>query len=311
MFISGIGIDPTGAIYLPDSLDATYKSEDGGQTWIRISERLSGADGLYGFPGLVIAPSDPRTIYVAGGSYGPYRSQDAGRSWESMRPSFYCAVSSVAVHPHAARTVYAGGFCGLLRSEDGGATWTQLLDHYSAQVLVNPADPNIIYAGTARDGIWRSRDAGDSWAQIGDQLAVQQLIMDPRDPAYDALIARHGTSVSWSGNGGMTWQSLGGPRLPPSAYTLHGVAALNGQLFAGTRGRGIWRAPLPPLPWLRVASPTQVYSVTDDPLWIAQPGESYRIRREEAGWALAVREDSGPEWSVWIPLDARVQQVMN
>jgi photosystem II stability/assembly factor-like uncharacterized protein len=311
MFIAGIGIDPTGAIYLPDSYGGTYKSDDGGETWIRISERLQGADGLSGYPGLVIAPSDPQTIYVAGSSYGPYRSEDAGRTWESVRPPLDCGVSSVAVHPRTARTVYAGGLCGLLRSEDGGATWTQLMDRQYVQVLVNPVDPAIIYAGTGREGIWRSRDAGETWAQIGDQLAVQQLIFDPRDPAYDAIIARQGTSVSWSGDGGTTWHALGGPRFAGPHTRLYAVAALNGHLLTATQGGGIWRVALPPLPWLRVESPTQVYSVTDDPLWIAQPGESYRIRRREGDWVLAVREDSGPYWSVWISLDARVRQTLS
>jgi photosystem II stability/assembly factor-like uncharacterized protein len=312
IFIAGIGIDPTGAIYLPDSLSATYRSDDGGETWVPISERLMGASGGYGGSGLVVAPSEPQVIYVAGGANRVYRSEDGGYSWRSRRPSVPCDVQSVAVDPYVAGTVYAGGGCGLLRSDDGGTTWAQLMDHYAVEVLVNPADPTIIYAGTGHDGIWRSLDAGESWTQLSSQSAVRQLLFDRRDPAYDALIVRHGDSVSWSGDGGTTWRALGSPPVaatPPNPF-LQQLAALDGHVLAGTQGSGIWRVALPPLPWLRVVSPTQVFSVTDDPLWIAQPGESYRVRREEAGWALAVREDSGPEWSVWIPLDARVQQVM-
>jgi hypothetical protein len=62
-------------------------------------------------------------------------------------------------------------------------------------------------------------------------------------------------------------------------------------------------------PWLIVSAPTQVYSVAGDSLWIAQVGEWYRIRVEQDGWALAVRETDGPEWSIWIELNSRVQHV--
>lgn len=68
-------------------------------------------------------------------------------------------------------------------------------------------------------------------------------------------------------------------------------------------------APPPPVAelWLVVFAPTQAYSVTDDPLWVSQPGEWYRILLEESGWALAVWESDPPEWAVWIELDQRVQ----
>jgi hypothetical protein len=62
--------------------------------------------------------------------------------------------------------------------------------------------------------------------------------------------------------------------------------------------------PIPrPQLWLVVFAPTQTYSVTNDPLWVALPGEWYRVVRQETGWALAIWELDPPEWSVWIPLD--------
>jgi hypothetical protein len=68
--------------------------------------------------------------------------------------------------------------------------------------------------------------------------------------------------------------------------------------------------PIPPAPamvWLTVVAPTQVYSTTDDPLWIAQPGEWYFVIEQQAGWALAVYETDPPDYAVWIPIDQRVQ----
>jgi hypothetical protein len=67
--------------------------------------------------------------------------------------------------------------------------------------------------------------------------------------------------------------------------------------------------PPPPQPWLVVFADTTAYSVTDDPMWTAAPGEWYRVVREEGGWALAIWEGDPPEYSVWIQLDERVMRV--
>ena len=55
-----------------------------------------------------------------------------------------------------------------------------------------------------------------------------------------------------------------------------------------------------------IFSPTPVYSLTDEPLWIATPGDWYHITLIEGSWALARWENDPPEWLVWIALDERV-----
>jgi hypothetical protein len=66
-------------------------------------------------------------------------------------------------------------------------------------------------------------------------------------------------------------------------------------------------APEPvPEPWLVVFAPTAAYSLTDEVLWIAAPGEWYRVFLQEGGWALALWEGDSPEWAVWVQLDDRV-----
>jgi hypothetical protein len=60
--------------------------------------------------------------------------------------------------------------------------------------------------------------------------------------------------------------------------------------------------------WVQILQPTQVYSVTDDPLWIATPGELYWVSMETPGWLLVVWEGDSKAWSVWIADDGRVQR---
>ncbi len=59
--------------------------------------------------------------------------------------------------------------------------------------------------------------------------------------------------------------------------------------------------------WFQVLEPTPAYSSTDEVLWIAAPGEWYRVLDQDAGWALALWEFDPPDALVWIELDGRVE----
>ena len=66
--------------------------------------------------------------------------------------------------------------------------------------------------------------------------------------------------------------------------------------------------PIPQLPlWIIIDSPTQAYSITMDPLWTAEPGERYKVREQEGGWALVIYQFDPPEWQEWIQVDNRVE----
>lgn len=66
-------------------------------------------------------------------------------------------------------------------------------------------------------------------------------------------------------------------------------------------------APRAPELWLAVLEATPAYSITDDVLWIASPGEWYRVLDQVDGWALSVWEFDPPSLTVWIELDGRVE----
>jgi hypothetical protein len=63
--------------------------------------------------------------------------------------------------------------------------------------------------------------------------------------------------------------------------------------------------------WLSILAPTPVYSMSDEVLWIASPGEWYSLTSREGDWALAKWELDPPEAAVWIELDSRVMVVAN
>lgn len=110
----------------------------------------------------------------------------------------------------------------------------------------------------------------------------------------------------------------GSPSTIPSAgivWTGEEFIYWGGRNSTGFQGTGARYRPEPaptpvpvrPVSRLTVLGQTPVYSVGGDPLWIAQPGERYRVRWEEDGWLFVLREGDLPEWSVWIGADDKVE----
>jgi hypothetical protein len=58
--------------------------------------------------------------------------------------------------------------------------------------------------------------------------------------------------------------------------------------------------------WLVVFAATQTYDNNNQPKWMAQPGEWYRVSAQDSGWVLGVYEKDPPDSLVWIPLSDSV-----
>ncbi len=85
-------------------------------------------------------------------------------------------------------------------------------------IVINPQDPNIMYAAGVSGGVFKSTDAGKSWKPLMDtldNLAVSTLAMDPKDPEtlyagtgeYWASVAR-GVGIFKTTDGGASWTYL-------------------------------------------------------------------------------------------------------
>jgi len=64
-------------------------------------------------------------------------------------------------------------------------------------IVVDPADPNTVYAGAAQGGVYQSRDGGLTWTPLMDSaqtLAVGSLELDPADATGNTLLVGSGES---------------------------------------------------------------------------------------------------------------------
>lgn len=153
---------------------------------------------------------------------------DWPRTDQSVSGKAYCVATSAD-----GRRVYIGGQSGVWRSDDGGATWRHpewaqpppgrtavpgALGVPSVyDVLISPANPDIVLAATGRDprrpaqnGIHRSTNGGRTWTRVhqfvrtsGEIGGVGSLAVAPDDAAR--MYAGGEFAVGMSLDGGQTW----------------------------------------------------------------------------------------------------------
>jgi photosystem II stability/assembly factor-like uncharacterized protein len=141
-----------GTVYIITQV-AMFRSRDRGQHWehVQIEEMFPG--GSY-CRGLLVAPDDPQTIYLAAGAGGGgaprgtqeagalFRSRDIGETWERVDlgdtpPS---RMAQIAIDRAAPAHVYCCAQHGqVYRSDDAGQTWQR------SQVPVEMSRPLHIY----------------------------------------------------------------------------------------------------------------------------------------------------------------------
>ena len=167
-------------------------------------------------------------VYVGTIGEGVFRSLDSGQTFARAMDGMFveCFVRALVVHPRDDRLLYIGTEQGLFRSHDGAGNWERVDSPLNGQqiwsILIPPAHPETIFAGTCPSRMYRSLDAGRSWAECKTTITpecprimhtrVTTLKADPED-----------TQVVWAGveidgihrstDGGATWQRYSGSGL--------------------------------------------------------------------------------------------------
>jgi hypothetical protein len=226
------------------------------------------ATGLYGgiASHLALSTDNPATLYVTGPA-GVFRSINAGGSWASANFGNAGAVGLVAVDPLNSSRVYttpsfgSGSFSGagfyVTKSDSAGDAWRTLEGLTAgglsgAQVgtfVIDPANPNILYAGNFA-GIFRSANGGDTWVQTSFPFANYALTIDPIAPttlyayAYDQN-AGAAQGIYKTVDSGTNWVPVNNPSLPEAITTgpmalLATPGAVFVNEFRSTNGGASW-----------------------------------------------------------------------
>ena len=136
-------------------------------------------------------------------------------------------------------------------------TWTSVgpanVGGLTRAFVVNPLNPDIMYAGASGGGVWKTVDGGKTWAPLADFLptiSVQSLTMDPANP--DILYAGTGDNIGGevgirgqgifqSTDGGQSWNQLPFTADANFFYVYSLVVSPNdsNRIYAGTV-TGVW-----------------------------------------------------------------------
>ena len=162
-----------------------YRSADGGDTWVDVSQNPGFPAGPLGRIGVAVSPTMPGRLWatVEARERGLYRSDDDGESWELLtdnrdlqgRPWYYQHVFADPVDPD---TVWVLNY-KLWRSIDGGRNFEEISaphgDHHD--LWIDPRDPQRMIEG-ADGGACVSFNGGDTWSTIYNQLTAQFYRLD-------------------------------------------------------------------------------------------------------------------------------------
>jgi photosystem II stability/assembly factor-like uncharacterized protein len=157
---------------------------------------------------IAIHPRDQSIWYVAVGSGGVWKTENAATTWTPVfdNEGSY-SIGSVAIDPGQPSTVWVGtgenvsgrhvGYGdGIYKSLDGGRSWRNMglreSEHIST-ILIDPRNSDIVYVAVQGPlwspggdrGLYRTSDGGETWQRIlagGEYTGVNDIAMDPRDP---------------------------------------------------------------------------------------------------------------------------------
>ncbi|MEL6694350.1 MAG: glycosyl hydrolase, partial [Pseudomonadota bacterium] len=194
-----------------------------------------------------IVPEHPATWYVAVGSGGVWKTENAGTTWTSLfdgQGSY--SIGALGADPSDPNRIWVGtgenhggrhnGFGdGIYKSDDGGATWEkkglEASEHIS-KIIVHPEDSDTLWVASqgplwspgGERGVFKTTDGGETWTNTlssGEYTGATDLLIDPRNPdrLYAAMWQHHRTVAAYVGggpesglwkseDGGETWAEL-------------------------------------------------------------------------------------------------------
>jgi len=179
-------------------------------------------------------------LYVGTIGEGLWRSTDGGMSFVRACDGMFveCHVRALAVHPHDVRVLYLGTEQGLFVSRDGAASWNRVASPLDGRqiwsILILPAAPEVILAGTCPPRLFRTENGGRTWREAEVSMVqdcarimynrVTTLLADPEEP-HTVWMGVEIDGVFRSRDTGGSWQALGEGL---SSRDIHSMAVVPG-----------------------------------------------------------------------------------
>lgn len=178
---------------------------------------------------IAIHPNNENIWYVAVGSGGVWKTENAGTTWSPIFDSQNVySIGSVTLDPNNPSKIWVGTGedtggrhtsygDGIYLSEDGGQSWKNMglkKSERISTVIIHPKDSSTVWVAAqgplwskgGQRGLYKTTDGGKTWNKtLGDDewTGVTDILIDPRNPdrLYAATWQRHRTVAAYMGGG--------------------------------------------------------------------------------------------------------------
>jgi hypothetical protein len=181
-------------------------------------------------------------------------------------------------------------------------------------LVINPANPGMMYVGAVGGGVWKTVNGGANWTALNDfmpSIAIGSLVMDPANP--DILYAGTGESYPSDGlrgagifktiDAGATWNQLASTANANFHFVNRmAVSPVNSQILLACTQSGVWRSTDGGANWTRTLS-----EASTDVEWHPADGSKVVVSGSQNGAYWSV--DAGVTWvaATGIPAFGRVE----
>jgi photosystem II stability/assembly factor-like uncharacterized protein len=190
------GLPTTSAGIVPDPLTpgtfyavqgAPYKKVGTGAWTIKNSGLPAGT-----FPSFIAVDPNNASVLYTGGSFGIYKSTNAGDSWTSASTGLSASgASGISIDRFDSNHLLTWVNSSAYESTNGGASWTPLTTTPGRQSLLlafDPSTPGRIY-NSSSDAVERSNDGGKTWFSISTGLGKSHGNVFVISPTGNSLFA--------------------------------------------------------------------------------------------------------------------------
>lgn len=283
---TAVALDPSNSqVLLSGGLNSLlFRSQDAGANWELMDfPRLS----LSEITSALVDPADSKHYFVgviAAEGGGLFETQDAGKSWHTVKELRNVGVRALAAAPSKPSRFVAATLQGVWLSDDCGKTWSRISDLQNLEMVgvsaiaIDTQDPNIIYAGTSHLP-WKTMDGGKTWQSIStgmiDDSDVFSIFVDPHNPS--SVFASACSGIYSTDNRGDKWRKLMGiPNTSRRTHVVRQDPSNESVLYAGTT-TGLFKTINRGVSWKSLTD-TQVNSMALDP---ADPSRIYLALKDD------------------------------
>ncbi|RZP18244.1 MAG: T9SS type A sorting domain-containing protein [Flavobacteriales bacterium] len=221
-----------------------YRTFNGGQTTSGIS---TPSQGNWVTP----FEQDPMltdVIYI--GLNRVYKSVASGNNWTAISQELGGNLNQLKIANSNNLFIYASRGGLLFKTEDGGATdWLQLPSPGGSinSIAIHPTNPEkIAVATTSNSKVFVSEDGGLSWLNYKFNLpGFSSLALVWDNNGEDGLYLGMDYGIFYIDNTFNEWQPYS-TNLPNVIINELEINSVDGKIYAGTYGRGLWASPYVP-----------------------------------------------------------------